>query len=158
MKKTYSVYVERVIKTGKTFEVEAENPFEAEDIVRSAAKDGGMEDADIVEDTFALSDALCMNDTDYIDQYGNPYVEGQSYPAGGGLHKACDYNADALYAFNVLRDRYKIADYLLSRGFKEVLHGDGAEVWVKGNTKVVFEDYADGMWGYMHTAFITWNS
>ena len=87
MKKTYSVYVERVIKTGKTFQVEAENPFEAEDIVRSAVKDG-MEDADVVEDTFALSDALCMNDTDYIDQYGNPYVEGQSYPAGGGLHKA----------------------------------------------------------------------
>lgn len=157
MKKTYSVYVERVIKTGKTFEVEAENPFEAEDIVRSSAKDGGMGDADVVEDTFALSDALCMNDTDYIDQYGNPYVEGQSYPAGGGLHKGCDHNADALYAFNVLRDRYKIADYLLSRGFKEVLHGDGAEVWVKGNTKVVFEDYADGMWGYMHTAFIIWN-
>ena len=156
MKKIYSVYVERVVKTGKTFQVEAENPFEAEDIVRSAAKDG-MEGADVVEDTFALGDAVCMNDTDYIDQYGNPYNSEDDkacWPAGGGLHKDCDYNADALYAYYVVKDRWKIWDYLEKRGFSEVLHGSDEETWVKGNTRITYESYIDGMWGYMHTELV----
>lgn len=96
---------------------------------------------------------------DYIDQYGNPYDcedENACWPAGGGLHKDCEYNADALYAYYTLGDRYKIADYLLSKGFKEILHGDDEEVWVKGNTEVTYECYDKGAhhWDYMHTELV----
>ena len=51
-------------------------------------------------------------------------------------------------------NRYKIADYLLSKGFKETLHGDDREEWVKGNTKIIYEGYGMGLWGYMHTELI----
>ena len=95
----------------------------------------------------------------YIDQYGNPYDSEDDkacWPAGGGLHKDCEFNADALYAYYTVGDRYKIADYLLSKGFKETLHGDDEEVWVKGNTEVTYECYDNGghLWGYMHTELI----
>ena len=90
----------------------------------------------------------------YIDQYGEPYEPEMSVPAGGGLHKACDYNADALYAYYIVKDRYAIGDYLLSKGFSETIHGGDMEVWFKGNTKIIYEGYGSGKWGYMHTELI----
>lgn len=92
----------------------------------------------------------------YIDQYGNPYdhESGDSWPAGGGLDKRCDYNAEALYAYYVLKNQEAIAKFLKGRGF-EWEGGYDCAVWHKGNTDIYFECYdADndgGLYGYLHT-------
>jgi hypothetical protein len=96
---------------------------------------------------------------DYIDQYGNPYDsedEHACWPAGGGLHKDCEFNADALYAYYTLGDREKIEKYLFSKGFLRVECRENWEQWVKGNTQIDYEDYDNGghLWGYMHTELI----
>ena len=150
----YFVEVETTVKRRKTVRIEAEDELKAKNI---ADLQGSVraEDADTIE---CVTRILSVEENPYIDQYGNPYdwESGDSWPAGGGLHKDCDYNADALYAYYTIGDRYKIADYLLSKGFKETLHGDDEEVWVKGNTKITYECYDDGglLWGYMHTELI----
>ena len=53
----------------------------------------------------------------YIDREGNPYDEGSGLPAGGGLSKNCKHNADALYTYYIIKNRYDIRSYLTDRGF-----------------------------------------
>ena len=89
----------------------------------------------------------------YIDQYGKPYEDGEGWPAGGGLHKDCDHNAEALYAFYAVKSRDEITAYLTARGFDPWVQSDNYEEWVKGNTMIVFEGYdaGAGQYGYVHT-------
>ncbi len=98
-------------------------------------------------------------ENNYIDRDGFPYdSEGEHcWPAGGGLHKDCEYNADVLYAYSVVKDRNKIFDYFTNKCFTLEKYGRGAfEVWRKGNTKIIFEDYdaRAGLWGYVHTELL----
>ena len=88
-----------------------------------------------------------------IDRDGKPYVEDESWPAGGGLDRRCDYNQDALKAFDL--DTFDCEDYLTKNGF-ELVEDSGylVQVWEKGNTRIVLEDPIDGLYGYVHTEFI----
>ena len=90
-----------------------------------------------------------------IDQFGNPYVENESLPVGGGLDKRCDYNAEALHAYNELLGDTAIVDYLEGEGFEEIdTPSMDYAVFEKGNTRIVFESYIGGMYGYVHTEYI----
>lgn len=98
-------------------------------------------------------------ENNYIDRDGFPYdSEGEHcWPAGGGLHKDCEFNADALYAYYVVKDRDEIFNYLSNKCFTLEKYGQQAfEVWRKGNTKIVFECYDESadLWGYMHTELL----
>lgn len=99
-------------------------------------------------------------ENNYIDREGFPYdSEGEHcWPAGGGLDKRCDYNADALYAYYVAKSSTAIWDYLNARGFEFLGDNGDAEWWCKGNTFVYFEGYSggcrNGMYGYMHTELL----
>lgn len=155
--KEYSVEVVRTSYCSKTFKIMADNEAEAEAVALSCAYDTDFSGSEYDCDYEVLVPNEIPNN--YIDRYGNPYDsenEDACWPAGGGLHKDCEFNADALYAYYTIGDRYKIADYLLSKGFKETLHGDDEEVWEKGNTRVTYESYDNGahLWGYMHTELI----
>ena len=94
----------------------------------------------------------------YVDREGFPYdSEGEHcWPAGGGLHKDCEFNADALYAFYTAKSRDKIFAYLTKRGFLLAWWGDDTEVWVNGNTEITFECYDKGadLWAYVHTELL----
>lgn len=155
--KEFTVTIDRTVNQVRTITIKAEN----EDMARIVAMDTANENEGWEGKEYCTECSIHIEEVpnDYIDQYGNPYDsedENACWPAGGGLHKRCEYNADALYAYYVVKDRYKIADYLLSKGFKETLHGDDEEVWVKGNTEVTYECYDKGahLWGYMHTELI----
>ena len=153
--KKYNVEVIRVSYSAKTFEVNAENEQDAKDQAFNMATDTDYSGSEYDCEYEVNTPQEISND--YIDQYGNPYNSEDDkacWPAGGGLHKDCDYNADALYAYYVVKDRWKIWDYLEKRGFSEVLHGSDEETWVKGNTRITYESYIDGMWGYMHTELV----
>ena len=71
-----------------------------------------------------------MEENFYIDHFGHPYdhESGDSWPAGGGLDKRCDYNAEALFCYYVLK------------------------------TDIYFEGYDPdndgGLYGYLHTEFV----
>lgn len=97
-------------------------------------------------------------ENNYIDRDGFPYdSEGEHcWPAGGGLHKDCEFNADALYAFYIMKSRGKITAYLTSKGFTPGCQADHYEEWTKGNTEIVFECYDNGagLWGYVHTELL----
>lgn len=153
----FTVTIDRIVSQVRVITVKAENEEQARAIANDTADSNeGWEGKDYcVESSIRIEEVP----NDYIDRYGNPYDSEDDkacWPAGGGLHKDCEFNADALYAYYTLGDRYKIADYLLSKGFKETLHGDDEEVWVKGNTQVTYECYDKGanLWGYMHTELI----
>ena len=94
----------------------------------------------------------------YIDRDGFPYdSEGEHcWPAGGGLHKDCEFNADALYAFYTAKSRDKIFAYLTKKGFLLTTYCDDGEIWVKGNTEITFECYDKGadLWAYVHTELL----
>ena len=90
-----------------------------------------------------------------VDENGAPYIPDESFQAGGGLDKRCDFNQEALHAFNELKYRYTIEDYLLCQGFESIdTPSMDLEIYEKGNTRIVLESYIDGMWGYLHTEFI----
>lgn len=90
-----------------------------------------------------------------IDRDGKPYIQDESWPAGGGLDRRCDHNAHALYAFDVIGKPLKIEDYLCDHDFDiERDEMPFMQSWTKGNTRIVFESYADGLWGYVHTELI----
>ena len=96
----------------------------------------------------------------YIDQDGEVW-DGESddhcWPAGGGLHKDCDYNAEALYAYYTIKNGVGIDAYLTKRGFEHTLCDVmGRDVWRKGNTEIDFDayDYDAHMYGYVHTELI----
>ena len=97
-------------------------------------------------------------ENNYIDRDGFPYDgEGEHcWPAGGGLHKNCEFNADALYAYYILKDRDEIFNYLSNKCFNLVKWELEFEVWRKGNTKIVFECYDNGahLWAYVHTELL----
>ena len=162
----YSIVVTKVVKSTKTFEIEAEGldamyKTEDADEVRNLANIEAINDDFSDAETtieYVMGGIQEVEENPYIDQYGEPYdsESGDSWPAGGGLHKDCDYNAEALYAYYTLGDRYSISKYLRSKGFKETLHGEHEEVWVKGNTKIIYDsyDYKAHLWGYMHTELI----
>lgn len=152
--KKYNVEVVRISYCTKTFEVKAENEL----IARSKALDLAM-DTDYSGNEYDCEYEVNNpqeTPNDYIDRNGNPYDsedENRCWPAGGGLHKECEFNADALYAYYVIAERGKIAEYLISKGFKQYAWFDHMEVWTKGNTRIVFEEYdrTGHLWGYMHT-------
>ena len=155
--KEYSVEVVRTSYCSKTFKVRANNEAEAESIAISSAYDTDFSGSEYDCDYEVLVPNEIPNN--YIDRHGNPYDsedDNACWPAGGGLHKDCEFNADALYAYYVIGDRYKIADYLTSKGFNLDCKVNGCEVWVKGNTEVTYENYdkVAHLWGYMHTELI----
>jgi hypothetical protein len=130
-------------------EVIAETEKEARDEALDIAEGGGVSFPNNKE--LYEVDSVEEEEYPYIDRDGKPYEPEVSFPAGGGLHKDCEFNADALYAYYIVKDRYSIGDYLLSKGFVEIIHGGDMEVWIKGNTKITYEGYGSGMWGYMCT-------
>ena len=98
-----------------------------------------------------------FEETFLVDAEGKPYIEDESFPAGGGLDKRCSYNKEALHCFNDLENEDAITEYLESEGF-EMLDSPSMdyEVWEKGDTRIVFEvyDYRAHLWAYVHTEFI----
>ena len=161
----YRIVVTKVVKSTKDIEVEAEgldvmHNSEDADVVRNLASIEAINDDFSDAETtiqYVMGGLQEVEENPYIDQYGEPYdfEGGDSWPAGGGLHKDCDYNADALYAYYAVKDRDKIAAYLTAKGFTPLTQTDDYEEWLKGNTQVIYESYVDGMWGYMHTEFVT---
>ena len=153
--KKYNVEVVRTSYASKTFEVSAENEEEAKRQAVDMAMDTDYSGSEYDCEYNANAPQEIRND--YIDIYGNPYnSEDQNacFPVGGGLHKDCEFNADALYAYYIVKDRYKIAEeYLPSKGFHRVKCGNDVEVWIKGNTKVTYENYNFDLnaWVCMHT-------
>lgn len=154
----FSVTIDRVVRQLRTVTIKADTEEMAYNVAMDIACENGEEwDGKEYDTEYKIDIEEVPNN--YIDEYGNPYDSEDDkacWPAGGGLHKDCEFNADALYAYYTIGNRYKIADYLLSKGFKETLHGDDEEVWVKGNTEVTYECYDKGahLWGYMHTELI----
>jgi hypothetical protein len=155
--KEFTVTIDRTVKQVRTITIKAESKEQAYDAAMDIAVQNEGWDGKEYDTDYEINIEEVPNN--YIDQYGNPYDSEDDkacWPAGGGLHKDCEFNADALYAYYTIGNRYKIADYLLSKGFKETLHGDDEEVWVKGNTEVTYECYDKGahLWGYMHTELV----
>lgn len=153
----FSVTIDRTVRQVRTLTIKAEN----EDMARVVAKDTVNSNEGWEGKEYSVESDIHIEEVpnNYIDEYGNPYDSEDDkacWPAGGGLHKDCEFNADALYAYYTIGNRYKIADYLLSKGFREVLHGDDEEIWQKGNTEVTYECYDNGahLWGYMHTELV----
>ena len=146
----YRVSVTKVIEATKTFEIEADDELKVSDLANVEADNADFSSAENVKTKYFIGEPVKVENP-YIDQYGFPYEENESMPAGGGLHKDCDYNAEALYAFYVLKDRRKIETYLSKRNFHREYHGDCMEIWYKGNTEITFESYIGDMWGYLHT-------
>lgn len=108
------------------------------------------------EDKIDTREMAEEEEPDYrIDQYGEIYKPGESWPAGGGLDKRCDYNAEALFAFYTVKRYSDISDYLEERGFEEEeTPSMDLAIFEKGDTRIVFESYVDGMYGYVHTEYI----
>lgn len=155
--KEFTVTIDRTVKQLRTLTIKAETKEQAYEAAMDIAVQNEGWDGKEYDTDYEINMEEVENN--YIDENGNPYdpeSDDACWPAGGGLHKDCEFNADALYAYYTMGDRYKIADYLLSKGFKETLHGEHEEVWVKGNTEVTYECYDSGarLWGYMHTELI----
>ena len=161
--KRYKVEVMRTSYCSKTFEIEAENAIQAKkdacEIALNHDFSGNEYDCDyqVLEPEPYQVEMETPNE--YIDRNGNPYDaddDAHCFPAGGGLHKDCEFNADALYAYYTLQDREKIFDYLTKKGFVIHYHGRDVELWVKGNTQICFECYdaSTGLWVYMHTELV----
>lgn len=153
--KTFKIDVTRTAFATKTYEVKAESEIAAKwKACKMAENDTFSEDCS--DYSVSACEEVVNN---YIDRYGNPYDSEDDkacWPAGGGLHKDCEFNADALYAYYVAESREKITEYLTSKGFARIMRHPDEEIWTKGNTRVIFENYAKPakMWGYMHTELI----
>ena len=150
----FTVTIDRTVHQVRTLTIKAENEEQARTVAKDTADNNeGWEGKEYcVESSIRIEEVP----NDYIDRYGNPYdVEDPNacWPAGGGLHKDCEFNADALYAYYVVKSREKIAEYLTAKGFVPHTLKNDYEEWAKGNTMVSFEDYDNGahLWGYMHT-------
>ncbi len=158
--KEFKVTIDRTLHQVRTFNIKAENEEQANAIAidKTYGNEGWDWDGKEYETTYDISLEEVPND--YIDRNGNPYDsddENACCPAGGGLHKDCDFNADALYAYYVVKDREEIFKYLSNKHFALEKYGRRAfEVWRKGNTKIIFEIYDEsaGIWGYMHTELV----
>lgn len=155
--KKYSVEVVRTSYSSKAFEVMADNAEDARKKAADMAYDHDFSGEEYDSEYKVLQPQELPND--YIDRNGYPYdIDDNEHclPAGGGLHKDCEYNADALYAYYVVKDNNGIFVYLTNKCFSLVNCARNFEVWVKGNTKIIFEvlDESTGLWGYMHTELV----
>ena len=154
--KEFTVTIDRIVKQVRTLTIKAETEHQAYDVAMDIAVDNEGWDGKEYDTAYEIN--LVEVPNNYIDKYGNPYdSESDScWPAGGGLHKDCEFNADALYAYYTMGDRNKIEKYLFSKGFLRVECHENWEQWVKGNTQIDYEDYDKGghLWGYMHTELI----
>ena len=146
--KKFSITIARHEVSYKTVEVIAETEKEARGVALNMSGNGLSFTGK--EETFEVA-GVVKEEYPYIDREGKPYDPEVSLPVGGGLHKDCEFNADALYAYYIVKDRWEIARYLVEKGFFECVHGEDMEVWFKGNTKITYEGYGSGMWGYMCT-------
>ncbi len=153
--KEFIVTIDRTVKQVRVITIKAENKEQAYDAAADIAEvNEGWDAAECDTDyEINIEEIIEEEPNDYIDRDGNPYTD-ESWPAGGGLHKDCEFNADALYAYYIVGDRYKIADYLHLKHFARIMYSDDREEWVKGNTKIIYEGYGMGLWGYMHTELI----
>jgi len=152
----FTVTIDRTVHQLRTITVKAETETTAHSIATKIAdSDEGWDGKEYCKESSIRIEEVPNN---YIDRYGNPYDsedENACWPAGGGLHKDCEFNADALYAYYIVGGKSKIAKYLTSKGFVPGVQVEDYEEWVKGNTMIVFEDYDhSGLWGYMHTELI----
>ena len=155
--KKYVVEVVRTSYCSKTFEIKAENAEMAKKMAMECAynTDFSADEYDCGYQVLPPQEII----NKYIDRYGNPYDcedPEACWPAGGGLHKDCEFNADALYAYYVVKSREKIKEYLTSKGFELLSEMKDFQEWAKGNTRITFEDYDNGgqLFGYMHTELV----
>lgn len=156
--KKFSVTIDRTVHQSRTLVIDAEN----EDMARNVAMDIANENEGWEGKEHCVKSNIHIEEVpnDYIDRDGCPYDaddDEHCWPAGGGLHKDCEYNADALYAYYVVKNRDEIFVYLSNKCFNLANYRQREyEVWVKGNTKITFEAYDEGagLWGYMHTELV----
>ena len=156
--KEFTVTIDRIVKQVRAITIEADTKEMAYEVATDIACKNG-EDWEGKEYDMDYKIQLEEVPNDYIDRYGNPYDcedPNACWPAGGGLHKDCEFNADALYAYYVVKSREKIEEYLTAKGFQPRYISNDLERWVKGNTQVEFEDYDNSghLWGYMHTELV----
>ena len=155
--KEFTVTIDRIVKQLRTITIKAENEEQARIIAYDTAESNEGWEGTEYDTDYAVRMTEVPNN--YIDRYGNPYDcedPNACWPAGGGLHKDCEFNADALYAYYTMEDRNKIYDYLTSKGFSLIHCHDDYQRWRKGNTEITYECYDKGkhLWGYMHTELI----
>ena len=116
--KEFTVTIDRTVHQVRTLTVKAENEEQARTVAKDTADSNeGWEGKDYCVETSIHIEEV---PNDYIDRYGNPYdVEDPNacWPAGGGLHKDCEFNADALYAYYVVKSSLTI----LSSGSRVIL-------------------------------------
>ncbi len=155
--KEFVVTIDRIVKQVRTITIKAESEEQAYEAATDIAVENEGWDGKEYEVKYEINLEEVPNF--YIDRYGNPYDyedPNACWPAGGGLHKDCEFNADALYAYYVVKSREKIKEYLMSKGFELLLEMKGFQEWAKGNTRIIFEDYDNSgqLWGYLHTELI----
>lgn len=155
--KEFAITIDRTVKQLRTIKIKAKTKEQAYDAAIDTAVENEGWDGKEYDTTYEINIEEVPNN--YIDYNGNPYDsedDNACWPAGGGLHKDCEFNADALYAYYVMESREKITEYLTSKGFTPLTQGDDYEEWSKGNTMVVFEGYDNSgqLWGYMHTELV----
>lgn len=152
----YIIEVTRTVESFKAYTITADSEEQArEKALKMAVNDNLSE----TEENYTAICAEVLKD--YVDWQGCPYDpddENHCWPAGGGLRKECDYNAEALVAFYVMGSREKIATYLTNYGFTPLTQAENYEEWAKGNTLIVFEEYDASdmeLWAYVHTELLT---
>lgn len=155
--KEFVVTIDRIVKQFRTLTIKAESKEQAYE----AATDIAVENEGWAAREYEVKYEINLEEVPnfYIDRYGNPYDcedPDACWPAGGGLHKDCEFNADALYAYYVVKSRENIKEYLMSKGFELLLEMKDFQEWAKGNTRITFEDYDNSgkLWGYLHTELI----
>lgn len=157
--KEFTVTIDRTVKQLRTITIKGKTKEQVYEAAMNIAVEQDGWDGTEYDTTYEISLEETPSKNNYIDRYGNPYDpenDDACWPAGGGLHKDCEFNADALYAYEMLGDRDKIEMYLRSKGFLQVECHVDWEQWVKGNTEVTYECYDNKahLWGYMHTELI----
>ena len=93
-----------------------------------------------------------LNET-MIDRDGNPYIEDESWPAGGGLDSRCSYNNECIKAYDLV-DIDEMGKYLKKIGFRKIDEDSDSEVWQKGDTRVYYDGIVGGSYGYMTTEYV----
>ena len=155
--KEFTITIDRIVKQLRTITIKAESEEQAYDVAMDIAAENEGWDGKEYDTAYEIKMEEVPND--YIDRYGNPYDcedPNACWPAGGGLHKDCEFNADALYAYYVVKSREKIKEYLTSKGFELLLEMKDFQEWAKGNTRITFEDYDNSgqLFGYLHTELV----
>ena len=89
-----------------------------------------------------------------VDRDGQDYIEDESFPAGGGLDDRCSYNKECVEAFDLV-DFEDMEEFLKEKGFKLVSQDNDSEIWQKGDTRVYYDGFVGGSYGYMRTEYIT---